>query len=131
MITIIKLIDMETEYTYWEKAPLHNYLTDDGIKYFEEQRWKHAFVKIPASLVKRSVREHFICYVSETEESTVGEVAAYRAHFPSADNLLIRTRSGKSLYYGKAKDCPPELCTMIISRSMYNNFTMMLEVADA
>ncbi len=129
MVTLTKLVDRLTGYTICEKAPLKEYLTLAGIEYFEEKRWKHTFVRIPSRLVNTKYREQFVCFCLETEESTVGEIAKYRSLFYN-DDLLVTLNSGKELYHGRAGNCPQELHSLTVSRTMYDNTTMMLEVSD-
>lgn len=129
MTTLIKLIDRLTGDTTWKYAPLGDYLTLEGIEYFEERSWRHVFVRIPYWLVRGDYKEQYICFAMITEQSTVGEISKYRSAFYN-ENLLITSSYGKQLYQGRATFCPEELHALPVSQMTFDNSVLSLEVAN-
>jgi bacillithiol biosynthesis deacetylase BshB1 len=89
-------------------------LTDAAVFYARLTKWDEQFDGLPVHTVRRQVwyhlgfaslelppsAGHFVCDISETFETKLRAIRAYRTQFPPAKDRLFRTLEAQNRYFG-------------------------------
>lgn len=128
MTNYVKLIDRNTGKSTDFQCNLADYLTEEGLLFFDRKRWRHAFVRIPNSFVLKRYQKQFAVFAIETEPLLVGKIAEYRKLFPGT-RIKISCDNGRKLLYRGTPDYYPEaLQNYEVLKTSYDGSTLSMEV---
>lgn len=128
MTNYVKLVNLDNGTSRSIECDPSKYLNKVGLEYFDQKRWKHAYIRIPRYGVEECYRNRYAIYVIEAEPLTVGYVAEYRENFRGSDIKVVDKHSDLVLYEGDPRYCPHYIKEYNVLGSSCTEKTLCLEV---